>query len=452
MPSASPSVPNPSHRLALVLRDAQYAILAIIAGRSVLTPYEFLTYRWAFLVIVVTLMNPFAGRRPSRADLMAVAFVALTIVSSAWSVAPGLTSTASQATAACVALFVAVRRTVVNIRGLWIVGGGLLVGSMISVKTLLGESGGQASLRYDVVGPRIGLSGLNPNYSSYALAGAAALVVLLAYRYPRAILVLSTLVFFLYSALLLTGARGGVAAILGVVLWAVWWRVGRRMRAVSLRVLLCGVLVIALAIFTGAADGVLKIYASEQGLRDLGDLNGRLTVWPVARRLFLDQPVFGFGAGTFPNLNRLAIYAHNAPLDIASGLGVLGLVIFAALLVFAVRETKNVDPSLRSLAAGLFVAASAPPLLSGYWYLTPTFWLLFALFTSACNVLGTTAPVQATVFSAPVRTRPSAVTAMRRAPAEHSRAPAENVPALLRARSREKTTREARGGSNARAG
>ena len=107
-----------------------------------------------------------------------------------------------------------------------------------------------------------------------------------------------------YSALLLTGTRGGYIAILAVAGWAVSFQLKPRLpcrvaegvcRRNDCRSAAAG-------IFIGIGDKGLRLYALGEGDRDVGDLNGRLIVWPLAREAFDGHPMLGLGAGTLPTL------------------------------------------------------------------------------------------------------------------------------------------------------
>ncbi len=364
-----------------VTRDAQYVALAIMAALSVTTPFSLLSYSLAALALGIAALSS-GTFRPQGADILLVGLVVLTALSSTWTVSPALTSVGVRSQIACASIFIAIRATVTATRGLWVVGLGYLVGCVISIRELLAQSGATLSLRYDLSGPRLGVSGLNPNYTAYALAGAAAVILLLSTVHRRAAPFLIVGGVLAYSALLLTGTRGGYIAILAVAGWAVWWRLFPRLRVASLR-MLYGVIVIAAAgIFIGIGDKGLRLYALGEGDRDVGDLNGRLIVWPLAREAFDGHPMLGLGAGTFPTLNRDGIYAHNVLLDVAAGLGVGGLVLMTGFLYYAVvHETRQVSADRRTLLIGVLLCAATPPMLSGYWYLAPAFWVVLALFT-----------------------------------------------------------------------
>lgn len=108
------------------------------------------------------------------------------------------------------------------------------------------------------------------------------------------------------------------------------------------------------------------------------DLTGRIGIWEKVIALAQQQPVFGWGWVSFwmpwaPPFDTLAfrngvrqLQAHNAWLDIWLQLGIIGLVVFGALVLSAVQRSWSfaVDRPQNSPAGPLpYVAASLFPIL-----------------------------------------------------------------------------------------
>ncbi len=96
----------------------------------------------------------------------------------------------------------------------------------------------------------------------------------------------------------------------------------------------------------------------------------RILLAKAALTLTSTYPVFGVGLGRFYSLSGQTENAHNNFLQIAAELGVPGLVLFVALIVFALRETwRTLGPPgpswglLAGLAAFLLTCVGGHPLL-----------------------------------------------------------------------------------------
>ncbi len=92
------------------------------------------------------------------------------------------------------------------------------------------------------------------------------------------------------------------------------------------------------AVFSGVLDATLRPRGASD--RERGDFNGRLTLWPDAREEFWDHPFLGRGVDSFAATNPLRIAAHNALLDVGTGLGVLGIALFVALIWQALKPRR----------------------------------------------------------------------------------------------------------------
>jgi O-antigen ligase len=177
--------------------------------------------------------------------------------------------------------------------------------------------------------------------------------------------------------ILRTGTRGAWLSVGLLVVWLVVSRVARHRRV--LPALYVAIAAACIATVTGQFDRFVVPYL-DRSLRDTGDLNGRLYMWPFARDLLTDHLVFGAGAGTFRAVNPLGISAHNALLEIGSGLGLLGIALFLGVAVRAlVKETAMTDEVSRNRKLGAFLIVSTPILLSGVWEQSAVAWVAMAL-------------------------------------------------------------------------
>ena len=310
-------------------------------------------------------------------DYLAVLFGVLTFVSLSWTSVEHLTLQHAFRMGGVLTLFVAMRLAIQGRRELMAAASGYLVGCGYSVYLLSRQNAaGSVGWRFDSTNS-FTVEGLNQNYVAYSLAAGVAVLGFLVVGRPRAILLSLLPIGAIYWGIGLTGARGGL---LGFVLALLWWLCPARMRSLGWRVMVPLVCVLMVAVSSGVVDAALRTLFPASQSREIGDLNGRLSVWPMARGVLEDHPVLGAGAGSFPSFNPWSIYAHNVLLDVGTGLGLVGIVLFVALLAAVLAQgSKGARAFERDFCAGLTILALLPPLLSGYWYATPAVWVVLAL-------------------------------------------------------------------------
>ena len=359
-------------------------LAAAAAALAVFNPAASPTYGFAACVIVLVMR--FNTITIDALNVSAVALLALHWASEAWSVAPLSTSFATRIQLiACVHLL-AVRLACRSKRGLRIVCWGTVLGSFaVFLRQLDSVSGPSvaATVRY---GARLSLDGVNPNYHAYALATALFLAVILWHlsgsRATRAALAGLSLCFAV--GVFLAGTRG---ALLSILLLAAWLVAVRLVRVrIAYRYLLICASVVAAAITLGLLDDIIRSEVVPSARED-GDLNGRLRIWPQARQLFEDRPILGHGAGTFQAMNPLHIGAHNAFLEIGSGLGIVGLLVLVGALAAAVRRRSTASDD-HTIALGAFVTVNLPILLSGYWSQSTVLWMALGIAASSAPHFG----------------------------------------------------------------
>lgn len=308
-------------------------------------------------------------------DGLAVGFFVLSALSLTWTATEVLTSQHVLRTGGALTLFIAFRLGMQCRRQALAVAFGYLVGCGLALYALwrqVGPAGWRADLTNSLT-----IEGLNSNYVAYALsAGVAATAILLAGR-KGALLLAAFTIFALIGGVLLTSGRGGL---LGILLALAWWLVPAGMRATTWKVMIFTVTIVAVSVSIGLLDDALRrVFPPVLGV-ETGDLNGRLSAWPIARGLTEENLLLGVGAGSFPQFNPRQIYAHNALLDVSSGLGLVGVIVFVALLGAVVHQGSTPSgPVGRHLCVVLVVLVLTPPLVSGYWYMSPAIWVILAL-------------------------------------------------------------------------
>lgn len=216
--------------------------------------------------------------------------------------------------------------------------------------------------------------GINANYLSYLIVTVCALTLALVNRGRR----MHWLAWFGWFGISLvattmTGSRGALISLALIGVWVVLHPLVARWANLVGRVAW-------LALPTLAVSGVLDeaLRPAKATIRETGDLNGRLTIWPLARELFHEHPLRGTGAGTFEFISGLGIRTHNAFLSYASETGIVGLVLFLT-ATWRLGVTPLRDGSERLMVGVAVLLAAAPILYTGAWDRSPVFWLSLAL-------------------------------------------------------------------------
>jgi O-antigen ligase len=203
----------------------------------------------------------------------------------------------------------------------------------------------------------------NPNFVAAVLVAGLPLCVLLALRLQPRVLTFTT-IFLPTAAIIATGSRAAIAALLAALLWVA---ILRKFRA--WRLFAAAVLVVA----------VILPFLPSRSLADT--LDGRLYIWKVAIPHLWERPLFGFGPGAFEpkfiewetaywregrgsadqrRFTGLQDHAHNDYLEVFVDSGFVGAFGFGSLLasflVFAYHRSKKSTGGL-SIAASSGVAA-----------------------------------------------------------------------------------------------
>jgi O-antigen ligase len=157
-------------------------------------------------------------------------------------------------------------------------------------------------------------------------------------------------------AVLLTASRGGFLAAVVALSGCCIVLARRFAREVFAAILV--VPVIAAAFWIAVPHGTLERLATIPGQFQAGDLNQRLNIWNAGWQAFVQSPIVGTGAGTFPSAAGLSPMdtAHNTALSIVATTGLCGLflafgIIYIALL--ALLRTRG--PLLMALSTAMVV-------------------------------------------------------------------------------------------------
>jgi len=128
------------------------------------------------------------------------------------------------------------------------------------------------------------------------------------------------------------------------------------------RVLLVGVLLMSSAFLIGFSSVVFSALDYDN------NASARLTKWAEYLSGVPERLILGHGFGTSPI--TITDYSHNSAIDIAFGLGLVGVALWLWLLAFFVRT------SVRAGLAPLWIAAFVMSLFSGHFSANSEYWLL----------------------------------------------------------------------------
>ncbi|TNH27618.1 O-antigen ligase family protein [Micromonospora orduensis] len=272
-------------------------------------------------------------------------------------------------------LLIAARHVLSSRRRLLLVAGSYLAGAGWTAVELIRAS------RLDETALRVSLEGVGVNYTAYCLVTAALVTVLLlvarvGVRPVRAALWL-LLPLFGYGTML-TGTRASQIALVAVAAYLVVDRLAGRTWAFAIGV--------SAALLVLVPFGHLARYQPQWLAnvfdRPLDDLSGRLAVWPVAEASFWDSPLVGIGAGAFPSTNPYyGVGAHSLVLTLGNDLGVIGMVMFAALIGFLIRDAAPWLSRQHGILVGALIVGWTPIWVSGHWEISPVAWLTLALWS-----------------------------------------------------------------------
>jgi O-antigen ligase len=181
-------------------------------------------------------------------------------------------------------------------------------------------------------------------------------------------------------AIALTGSRGGmitsIVALMVIPLAMPRLSPGKLSMAIALLVL-SG----ALAVAYVPETTVERLATTGESVQSLS-FGGRLRLWKAGMHAFLDRPVLGYGTAAFrhaitPELGYLAQVAHNSYLSVAVEEGLIGLLLFLAML-FSVLLAVFRLPRLERRYALVLLAALCVAMLPLTWEDQKPVWFIMA--------------------------------------------------------------------------
>ncbi len=205
-------------------------------------------------------------------------------------------------------------------------------------------------------GPGGARAGLDENYTAMFLSIGIAFSFFLvpATRSPLGKLVLLSLIGFSALGIVVGFSRGGFLGMVAVAGYC-WWRSPYKLVALFVAILLGGfVAAVAPAEYW---DEVRTITATNEGTADV-----RLTLWGVATRMYLYNPILGVGPGNFPwnffeyrTVEEAERYAseigmnvtHSFYFELIAEMGTAGLIAVGGLVYYNWRDLGRVGKLVR---------------------------------------------------------------------------------------------------------
>jgi O-antigen ligase len=194
----------------------------------------------------------------------------------------------------------------------------------------------------------------------------------------------------------LTGSRSGLilaCLALCIVPWSLP-QLNLRLKVVTAAILTAGV-VLAL---TYAPERTLERLATTGTELTSGDLNDRTEIWRAGMEVLPQYMFIGSGAGSYSTAVEPALgaehSAHNAYVSVVVEQGLVGLVLFLALLAVSFQHARTAPPQERKLLIILWLTLVVG-LTPRAWESKKATWLVFGLL-NASAVAGAVAPAPLT--------------------------------------------------------
>ena len=210
-------------------------------------------------------------------------------------------------------------------------------------------------------------TGRDPNEFATVLAWGIPLAAWLVARQRRGLLYLLNLVYpvFAVFGLVLSASRGGLLVAL-VALLAIPFMItglGIVKRLALVGIVSVGVVVtvdVAPQLFPHLQGNIDRLGETSEELTD-GTLTGRTLIWAESIKIIQSSPIVGVGAGAARKLYAETLLgrervAHNVFLQIATDTGLMGLLLFIAMIVVAAAGLLGMDRPFRPYAVILLAA------------------------------------------------------------------------------------------------
>lgn len=312
----------------------------------------------ALLVLTFEWLRGRAALRPARPLAWVVAYSSWALASFMWTVSPS--DTAALLASLCIALIymaafaMLVDSTDTLRRVLWVLAIASVVVGATSLLAFAGEGGGGSDLQAGRAQGGVG----DPNFFANVQLVVFPLVLALASEVQRGWVRLGLygIAMIGLASILSTLSRGGLIAMIAVLAIIPWMRSrsllgSPRQKALVILVLAAGLLTLFSrpAFRAEVVTRAQSIVVSESSDPSSNAGSGRTEIWKAARHSIAERPFLGVGFGAFPAVSTeyllstpgldpkaftpRPIEVHSAPIGTTAELGLIGLALFAAMVL-----------------------------------------------------------------------------------------------------------------------
>jgi len=174
----------------------------------------------------------------------------------------------------------------------------------------------------------------------------------------------------------MTGSRGGFVGLVVIAVLLAWYSKRRGLALALLPAIAAVFFVLSPGFFVERIQSMTS-YGQDESAQ------GRLAAWAAARRIFVSRPLTGVGLGCFQFAAReygsgADLVAHNSFYQILAELGLVGIVAFVGMIVYALLATHRAAVRLNARGDPLG-AAAARGLYIGVWG-----YIVTAMFLTSC--------------------------------------------------------------------
>lgn len=258
---------------------------------------------------------------------------------------------------------------------------------------------------------RVSLSWLNINWVGYVLAGgiSASLVLYLSRPFSASrgrIYSFTWLLVWIPMPIMLwrSGSRGALLAVIAAVLLSILTPKAPRL----FRVLIASSVVVT---FTPWISRLIEyvdlsrmtaFFLSGRGIRlEYDPLSGRDELWESALTLINDKPIVGYGAGAYLEVMPTGTAPHNIALSLWLGIGLIGLIGYAAFVLSCVTDGLfNREVGRVAVTSGsVLIGGLLPIWATGSWEWAPFSFVLLAIVSKIYLLKEESAPSKSTLES-----------------------------------------------------
>lgn len=365
---------NPSHLPA----DESFSLWLVTAAVFLTLVDPTLGATAGMLLALLAIIPRVSNLRPLPGTRTLLLLVSWVILSLTWTRSIDLTLAAIRDMVVALILVVAVGTVCTSSRRVTTVATSFFAGLVIFIARFVLQNGLTPSALLSGASTRATITGINANQVAYTLATGVAVTLALTHGGSR--LRKFSWIVFAVTAAIATGMTGSRGAVLGLILLAAWVMLHRLAGGRFRSLLATAFWLLPAAALSGILDDMFRPATSS--VRDTGDLNGRLTIWPIARAMTGENPMLGVGFGAFEEVAGFGIRTHNAYLAYASETGLIGLLLFC-LVLYRLNIRGGTDRRAVPLLSGAVAIVSAPLLYTGAWDRSAVIWIALALTASS---------------------------------------------------------------------